>query len=370
VARRERDVERRRSHSFPRAFCLCPLSSVRFPSPRAMDWKQPAFDEGAPARTLKRRTHEDGAGNEWKRPQLTDMDSMSQPPPPPLPRKACSGKSPSFSQDVGTSSGAGCTSRRDGEEHQAWKLPSCDGVLPPPDACAENTHAPRHEVSICRVMLQLILPAETAIDTKYRREAAHPDRINTALSKRYCHSKACAICNQKLPQDDIHELVQLWVKLGDDAQTNYLASMYEAHMMDMGDDEADAQHRTDYYMENQKVCKTGLCAVLGTTEKALMKRIHRTLDMRKTMPGDAGGRPERQTATPLVDLFSWSSTMALQRICRKTFTQRMWMLTSRRTMTSALSPVPSPWRMCSAGHQRPPSPRERRTSSAQTHRHP
>ena len=76
-------------------------------------------------------------------------------------------------------------------------------------------------------MLQLILPGEVNNDNKYRQDAANTDRINAALSKRYCSSKGCALCGQKLRHDDMHDLVQLWMKLGDEAQTNYLASMYE-----------------------------------------------------------------------------------------------------------------------------------------------
>jgi hypothetical protein len=78
--------------------------------------------------------------------------------------------------------------------------------------------------------------------------------------------------------------------------------MYEASL-EVGEESEDVQHRTDYFIEGKKVCRPGLCAVLGTTEKSIMKKMKRTLDMRKTLPGDSRERPERQTATPVIDIF-------------------------------------------------------------------
>ena len=63
------------------------------------------------------------------------------------------------------------------------------------------------------------------------------------------------------------------------------------------------QHRTDYYLDGAKVCRLGFCGILGTTPQTLMKRLHRCLDMRKKLPGKPGTRPERQTTTPLIDLY-------------------------------------------------------------------
>ena len=157
---------------------------------------------------------------------------------------------------------------------------------------------------MCRVMLQLILPGEVNEENKFRKDAADPDRINAALAKRYCHNThECAICNKKLVCADVHDLVQMWLKLGDEAQVNYLASMYEGTLTESTPDEEDVQHRTDYYLDGAKVCRLGFCGILGTTPKTLMKRLHRCLDMRKKLPGESGTRPERQTATPLIDLY-------------------------------------------------------------------
>ena len=45
------------------------------------------------------------------------------------------------------------------------------------------------------------------------------------------------------------------------------------------------------------------CAVLGTTQKALTQRSHRTLDMRSKLPGDSGERLGKQTAAAAINLF-------------------------------------------------------------------
>ena len=121
-------------------------------------------------------------------------------------------------------------------------------------------------------MLQLILPAEKVKETKYRRFAANEDRIDKALSTRYCASRqACVVCQQRLPPDVAHELVRLWCGLSDEAQTHYLASMYEASLS-IRQEYEDVQHRTDYFIDGQKVCRAGLCAILSATEKSLTKK--------------------------------------------------------------------------------------------------
>ncbi|WP_353239621.1 hypothetical protein [Limnohabitans sp.] len=153
-------------------------------------------------------------------------------------------------------------------------------------------------------MLQLILPREVNEENKFRKDAADPDRINAALAKRYCHNThECAICNKKLVCADVRDLVHMWLKLGDEAQVNYLASMYEGTLAESTPDEEDVQHRTDYYLDGAKVCRLGFCGILGTTPKTLMKCLHRCLDMRKKLPGESSTRPERQTTTPLIDLY-------------------------------------------------------------------
>ena len=188
----------------------------------------------------------------------------------------------------------------------SWKTPGVNDIPPPPALSEETRRAPRHEVNMCRVMLQLILPGEVDEENKFRKDAADPDRIDAALAKRYCHNtRDCAVCTQKLVRADVHDLVQMWQKLGDEAQVNYLASMYEGTLTEDIPDTEELQHRTDYYLDGAKVCRLGFCAVLGTTPRTLMKRLHRCLDMRKKLPGESGSgtRPERQTATPLIDLF-------------------------------------------------------------------
>ena len=106
-------------------------------------------------------------------------------------------------------------------------------------------------------MLQLILPGEIGNETKYRKDAANTDRIDTALSKKYCSSQtSCALCYQKLSADVAHDLVQLWCKLGDEAQTHFLASMYEA-TISVETEREDLQHRTDDYIEEKNGVQTG-----------------------------------------------------------------------------------------------------------------
>ena len=73
---------------------------------------------------------------------------------------------------------------------------------------------------MCRVMLQLILPGEVNEESKFWKDGAETDRIDAALAtKRHCTGK--------LARANMHDLVQMRRKLGDEAQVNYLASMYE-----------------------------------------------------------------------------------------------------------------------------------------------
>ena len=77
---------------------------------------------------------------------------------------------------------------------------------------------------MCRAMLQLILPGVVNKDTCYRKVAANTDRIDAAAAKRYCQNTSdCAVCNKKVVLSDMHDLVQMWTNLSDEAQVNYLA---------------------------------------------------------------------------------------------------------------------------------------------------
>ena len=186
----------------------------------------------------------------------------------------------------------------------SWKNPPCHNVPNPPPP-HEVSRAPRSEVNMCRAMLRLILPADKIKETKYRRDAASEDRIVQALSTKYCASRhSCVVCQQRLNRDVAQEIVELWCGLSDESQTQYLASMYDVALsMEEDSSDEDVQHRTDYFIEGEKVCRAGFCSVLGTTERSLSKKMKRTLDMRKTLPGDARERPERQTASPIIDIY-------------------------------------------------------------------
>ena len=168
----------------------------------------------------------------------------------------------------------------------SWKTPDVNDIEPPPTVTEESRRAPRHEVNMCRAMLQLILPGEVNKDDKFRKDAANADRIDAAAAKRYCqNTRDCAVCNKKVVLSDMRDLVQMWTNLGDEAQVNYLASMYEGTLSDDIPDMEAVQHRTDYYLDGAKVCRAGFCAILGTTPHTLMKRMRRCLDMRKKLPG-------------------------------------------------------------------------------------
>ena len=188
----------------------------------------------------------------------------------------------------------------------SWKTSDVNDNEPPPTVTEESRCAPRHEVNMSRVLLQLLFRGEAIKDDKFRKDAANADRIDAAAAKRYCqNTRDCAICNKKVVLSDMCDLVQMWTNLGYEAQVNYLASMYEGTLSDDAPDMEALQHRTDYYLDGAKVCRAGFCAILGTKPQTLMKRMHRCLDMRKKLPGESGEgtRPERQTATPLIDLF-------------------------------------------------------------------
>ena len=280
-----------------------------------MDWKRPQLDGDLPGDTgwknpslstvLPKQRFKSSTGDvSWKQPMLTEGF---------VDLKADGKKEQKLTEDSAAKEPKGkCRRTKEASTCplsaiSSWKSPDIDDIPPPPTVTPETRRAPRHEVNMCRVMLQLILPGDVNLDNKFRQDAANPDRIDAAASKRYCQSRRddCAICNKTLELSALHQLVDMWTKLGDEAQVNYLASMYEGTLtQDMLDTE-DVQHRTDYYLDGAKVCRAGFCAILGTTPKSLMKRLHRCLDMRKKLPGEsgAGTRPERQTATPLIDLF-------------------------------------------------------------------
>ena len=201
---RERDAKKANSA----AASLCPSASVHCPlSLRAMDWKNPSLNDDAPRHAWKRPLLDDGekssppaagssssaAAGSWKRPKMSESTVH-------CPQEDQSAKTPKAHREGAAS----------------WKTPQVDDTPPPPSLGQPSRRAPRHEVNLCRVMLQLILPGEVNNDNKYRQDAANTDRINAALSKRYCSSKGCALCGQKLRHDDMHDLVQLWMKLGDE----------------------------------------------------------------------------------------------------------------------------------------------------------
>ena len=68
----------------------------------------------------------------------------------------------------------------------SWKTPDVNDIEPPPTVTEESRRAPRHEVNMCRAMLQLILPGEVNKDDKFRKDVANADRIDAAAAKRYC----------------------------------------------------------------------------------------------------------------------------------------------------------------------------------------
>ena len=151
-------------------------------------------------------------------------------------------------------------------------------------------------MNVRRAMLQLIVPEDSGKETKYRRNAANEYRVEKNIVRRRC------ACDQILPRDVAQYITQLCRRLTDGAQSHYVASMYEASLC-IGPQDEDAQHRMDYFIEGEKVCRVGFCAILGTTDKSLTKHAKRTLDMRKTLLGDARQRPERQTVAPIIDIF-------------------------------------------------------------------
>ena len=116
----------------------------------------------------------------------------------------------------------------------SWKSPPCHEVPDPPPAHPVS-RAPRSEVNICRAMLEIILPGEQVNQTTYRRDAVDEERKEKALPKRYCNSKqSCLVCQKRLPPDVAKDIVRLWCGLSDEAQTHYIASMYEASL-DIGE---------------------------------------------------------------------------------------------------------------------------------------
>ena len=158
----------------------------------------------------------------------------------------------------------------------------------------------RHEVQICPIVLEMLShEAAKAADTHYRKRGRDRVRVEEVMSTTYCQKEDCGICCKTLSVESVVAMLDLWHKLSDEAQTQYLASQYEAPVHG-APETCSTRPWTDYKMCGVPVCRDGFCAVLGTCHKTLTKRVNREVDMRHT---HQASRLYAQHASRVIDFF-------------------------------------------------------------------
>ena len=154
--------------------------------PVHMDWKTPQLDGGIPcdirwknppaaaselpspltAPCSKKPPNSSLDVDSWKRPTLTEDVAESE----------CGKKHRRLTEDIAESGPNGKWKKSSTplappcpqSTSSSWKTPELNDVPPPPTPSEETHRAPRHEVNMCRVMLQLILPGEVNEDKSRR----------------------------------------------------------------------------------------------------------------------------------------------------------------------------------------------------------
>ena len=147
--------------------------------------------------------------------------------------------------------------------------------------------------------------------TTYAQDGCSHTRLEAILKKRSCCSQGCF---ELFTLPELSKVCRLWHALSPEQQTQYLSSQYKSLDLEPGPDGL-VQHpkRTDWFLCGIQVCVQCFCCLLGVGRCSIYKKLRQTLDMRKTQDGAA-----HRTVGVVVDMFFWSCTIQLVRICLRT----------------------------------------------------
>ena len=176
----------------------------------------------------------------------------------------------------------------------------------------------RCRVDVCLGTLKLIQAGDEELSTSYQENGVDKFRIKNVTSGRRC--KCSWNCTQQVPTDELQEICNLWQRLSDEQQSQYLS------VQRYGASEFKPDVKADWFLNGHHVCFRGLARLLGTSEPTLLRRVRMSLDLRKSWVGGPRQMVERRRARNYVDVFSWNCTMRALRTFLKIFTLEIWIL--------------------------------------------
>ena len=153
----------------------------------------------------------------------------------------------------------------------------------------------RCRVDVCLGTLKLIQAGDEELSTSYQENGVDKFRIKNVTSGRRC--KCSWNCTQQVPTDELQEICNLWQRLSDEQQSQYLS------VQRYGASEFKPAVKADWFLNGHHVCFRGLARLLGTSEPTLLRRVRMSLDLRKSWVGGPRQMVERRTARNYVDLF-------------------------------------------------------------------
>ena len=162
----------------------------------------------------------------------------------------------------------------------SWKKPKVATVPIASDGNgAGANHLVWHSISIDEPTLSLIKLEESEM-TDYKRNALDPSRI-AKLSAQSCGCKGS--CFTLFQPNQILGVCRLWHGLPDDSQHHFLNAQWEGSWVCGDAEKADVAHRTSWFFARQRVCLAGLCGLLGTGKKSMLKKVQGVVDMRRKL---------------------------------------------------------------------------------------
>jgi hypothetical protein len=132
--------------------------------------------------------------------------------------------------------------------------------------------------------------------TTYARRGSDPEQVKQRLAKCKCRcakDKEAPGCHQNVNLVELQLLCQAYWSLGDKGRDAALHAVYRAAV-----GSATSQQPLDvveWHLCNKKVCFANFCILLGTSNKTIRKQITQSIDLRKSMPGEALCRPRPQS---------------------------------------------------------------------------
>ena len=217
---------------------------------------------------------------------------------------------------------------------QSWQKPSASTVQVSSDGNgAGGNHLVWHSISIDEPTLALLSNEELEM-TDYERNALDPNRI-AKLSAQSCGCRGS--CFTLFQPRQILGVCRLWHGLSDDSQHHFLNAQWEGSWDCGGDEEADAAHRTTWFFAGQRVCLSGLCGLLGTGKRSMLKKVEGVVDTRRKL-NNSSTMPREPLQANLVDMFFLE---LLQKICLKPSRPKMSM---PRFQWSKVSRLARTWR--------------------------